>query len=302
MRGLGNGAGHRGCKAAHAQIAVLAFLGPAGLCRGGGRGSGCCSEPNAYRARGRGQHHPGIAIGPELRIAAPDIDGILEIADDGVTAGGQAGGRPVEQVEGFLRKALQRGAGFAVGLIPFARYIVAKAIQHGACRADGQNEPEKHAQHIALHRHQGMFDGLLGDIAGAHVHGIERFPLFEQAARGGGIVVIERVLDVREVVAELAKTEGEIQHRHIPRQGQQQAVVQRDEINHQCDQGGQQHGDEPGRDAVMRPSRIEVARGNISQTLAQPIHGAAAAQGFELLDKQGDQNGEKSHASILRQP
>ncbi|OIQ68813.1 hypothetical protein GALL_495910 [mine drainage metagenome] len=135
-----------------------------------------------------------------------------------------------------------------------------------------------------------MFDGLLRDVARAHVHRVQLLPLFEQAARGCRVIVVECVLDIGEVMAELPETEGEIQYDHIPGQRKHQAEMQRGQVNGQSDQSRQQHGNEPGGDAVVPLTGIEVARCKVREGLPQAIDGAAPAQGLELLDQEGEKN------------
>ena len=75
---------------------------------------------------------------------------------------------------------------------------------------------------MAVRGQQRVLDHVAQQLGARQLARIEVAPLGEQAARLDLVAALERLADVGEVVAELAKAERQVQHRDVERQRQQQ--------------------------------------------------------------------------------
>ena len=69
-----------------------------------------------------------------------------------------------------------------------------------------------------MRRQQGMLDHVAQQFGGRQLAGIEMAPLAQEPARLDLVAVVERLADVGEVVAELAKAERQVEDGDVERE------------------------------------------------------------------------------------
>ena len=128
------------------------------------------------------------------------------------------------------------------------------------------DEPEEHAEDVALRQQQPVLDRLphdflLRQIGRAEGRIAEPLPRGQFAPGRRQVAIGQRNLDLAAVMAELPETEREIQHEHVERQAEEPADRDQQRL-HRAD--GEREADDhqqPGIEAVTRPTGIEVAFG-----------------------------------------
>ena len=137
-------------------------------------------------------------------------------------------------------------------------------------------------------------------FAARHFAGIHLLPVGQSLPRRIFVARVQCIANTREMVAELPKTQRDIEHRHIPQHGHGPAnEMQQGKVNAQHHHTGQQHGHEPGQPAVMGLARVKVAAyGHRPGTIAS-LHQIGPCQRSRLLQQQGDQDGKKTHGFII---
>lgn len=135
-------------------------------------------------------------------------------------------------------------------------------------------------------------------FAAWHLAGIDLLPVGQGLTGGKFITGIERIANPREVVAELAKTQRDIEHRDIPQHGCRPAyeLHQRPEYA-QHDNAGQQHGHRPGKPAMEGLARIKVAAHGHGPGAITGLYQIGSGQRARLFQQQCDQDGKKLIAS-----
>ena len=141
-----------------------------------------------------------------------------------------------------------------------------------------------------------IFDDMANDLAARQFAGIQVTPFGEQLTRYLFIPVVERVPNVGEIVAELAKTECEIKHRHIPGKGQQHVDLPQQPVHQQRSQRRDNDRKHPGDPAVVRLARIQTAMRPTRPSQKTGINPVGASQRTGLLQDQCKQDGKKAHA------
>ena len=95
----------------------------------------------------------------------------------------------------------------------------------GAGRAEAearkQHKPEEDAEDVPVRREQRVLDQVAQEFRSRQLARIEMTPFAEQAPGFDLVAVVESCPDVGEIVAELAKAHGQIQHQHAEQQGKQ---------------------------------------------------------------------------------
>jgi hypothetical protein len=120
---------------------------------------------------------------------------------------------------------------------------------------------QKTPEHVAVRRQQRVFDHVAQHLGARQFAGVEVAPFGQALTRQVLVAAVERVADVGEVVAELTKTQREVQHPHVDGQCQQQAVVLGQQVQGRHQQCRAQHRHAPHHPGVARLARIEVAPG-----------------------------------------
>ena len=91
--------------------------------------------------------------------------------------------------------------------------------------------------------------------------GIEMAPLPEQATRRVVVTTLQCVTDVGEEVAELAKTQRQVEHQHIECERGQQAVMRQRDVQDRYRGSRSQHRDAPHDDGMSLMAGVEIAPG-----------------------------------------
>ncbi len=153
---------------------------------------------------------------------------------------------------------------------------------------------------MPVRRNDRMLDHVAHDFAARQLGGIDALPVRQQRARERLIALVERVADVGEMVAELAKAERHVEHRNAPQHGKRQAQREHQQPVHaQRQQRGHEHREPPGNPSVVRLARIEVAAGPARPRQNAAVHGVVRAQRPHLLDQQRAQDGKEAHPSMI---
>jgi hypothetical protein len=140
-----------------------------------------------------------------------------------------------------------------------------------------------------------MFDHVAQQLAACQVAGVERAPLLQQSARVQFVATFERVLNVGEVVAELAEPQCQVENCHVPRQRRQCADLAEPDVDaprQQCRRG---HRDQPHHGRVVGCASVEVETGPAHPGRERGVNEIVARQRFELLDEQCGQDGKETH-------
>ena len=80
---------------------------------------------------------------------------------------------------------------------------------------------------MAMRGQQRMLDHVTDQLHARQLAGVQVAPLRQVLTGGFVVATVQRVADVREVVAELAEAEREVEHQHVHAQRQQHMDVKR---------------------------------------------------------------------------
>ena len=98
------------------------------------------------------------------------------------------------------------------------------------------------------------------DLAARQRADIHLLPMGQALTRTIFIALFQRITDAGEMVAELAKPQGDIQHRHTPDHRKRPSQQQHQQpVNSEGDQRRYQHSQAPSHPAVVRLARVKVA-------------------------------------------
>ena len=105
------------------------------------------AQAHADRACRRRQDHAFVVVLPERRVAAPAVDRLLEVADDGEARRRQASRHVVEDVEEAQRQLAQPlvdgDAGAAAAVRPVAADELGEPVQHRAGRPEAEGRQQR---------------------------------------------------------------------------------------------------------------------------------------------------------------
>jgi hypothetical protein len=210
------------------------------------------------------------------------------------------------------RREAPEGAELVVSPPPPAlRHLRGQAVQQRPGRPGKQDEPEDHAEHLAVRAQQRGLDRRLGDLAFAVGAGRLAAPLQQQGARALEIARAQRVEDVLERLHQLAEGDAGVQHRHGPDPAEDRAQVMQQVEHDQRRQHPRADGGEPAHGAVRHFARIQVVGQAIEVAAEAGEHGVAPWQRTRPLDQQRRDDGEEGHgvsgsavdgAAILNEP
>ncbi len=124
------------------------------------------------------------------------------------------------------------------------------------------------------------------DFANGHIDRIDASPLLKYFARARNIVIIQREMDIGEVMAELAKTEREIHDRHVPGEGEDEVDLVQQVINDGDRQRPRQHHSQPGQHAMLALAGVEAVPGAKRMILQQSSDWIARRQSAHLLKEE----------------
>ncbi|CAM2158187.1 hypothetical protein PT2222_40185 [Paraburkholderia tropica] len=254
-------------------------------------------QTRAQRAAAGGEQHALVGVRPLVRVIAPGVDGVLEIADDREAQRREPRRYPVDHEEHVLREVRERFRAVVGRTRPFAREVFGEAIQHRARRTDRHEEPEEHAEHVTMRGHHRVDQRVAHDLAHGHVHGVDAGPLGEDFTRARHVVVIQREVDIGEIVAELAETEREVHHHHVPEERQHEADVIEHVVDERRDEGPRQHDHEPGEHAVLLLARVEAVGGPFRIEAHERHDRIVGRQRPHLFDDESQQYGKEGHAT-----
>ena len=151
---------------------------------------------------------------------------------------------------------------------------------------------------MPVRRQNRIFDHVAHHLAARQVARIHLLPVGQTFARTLLVAFLQRIADTREMVAELAKTQRDVEHRHVPEHGDRPAHTPEQRGMHRKDkQGGHQHGQAPCHPAMVRLARIKIAADRQRPSPQTGMDRVAARQGARLLDQQRKQDGKKAHGS-----
>src|SRR5206468_9637699 len=94
-----------------------------------------------------------------------------------------------------------------------------------------QDEPEEHAEDVTMRGEQRMLDQVAQEFRGRQLTRIEVAPFGEQAPGLELVAPLERGTDAGEVVAELAKTERQVEDGDVEGQAEQRVDVRQTDID-----------------------------------------------------------------------
>ena len=256
------------------------------------------AEPDADRAGATCQHDAFLRIRPRGPLRTPAIDGVLEIAGNREAQRGKAHRNPVHVVEDPARIAAE----FAVLLertrSPFFIEDRSHAIEDCARRSGQDQEPEDHAEDMAMRSDQSFLDGDFRYFSSV-VFG-RRFvaPLAQQLAGLVDVAGAQGFRDLGECMAELAEAQRQVQHRDIPQPAKSDVDAAQKIIAGEGNQSPGQYGEPPRNHPLAPFARIEVAAQGVHIADEPALDNRARAQWPELLDQQREQQREERHSGI----
>jgi hypothetical protein len=101
-----------------------------------------------------------------------------------------------------------------------------------------------------------------------------------------GIARPERTRDLPEIVAELAETHREVQHRDVPQPGEHRAHGRKQVVHDENDDDRGEHREHPRQHAVVELAGIQLALQCRRVTLECRMHGVSLPQRVHLLEQQ----------------
>jgi hypothetical protein len=96
-------------------------------------------------------------------------------------------------------------------------------------------------------------------------------------------------------VAELAKTQRQVEQRDVEGQRQQQAVAADQHVQPADQHCGQHHGHAPDDPGVVRLAGVKVAADPTHPGDQRVMHTVVTRQRLQLLQQQSEQDGKKTH-------
>ncbi len=186
-----------------------------------------------------------------VRLRTPAIHRILEIAGDGEAHRREPHRNPVDVMEYLLREFSEIAVVLRRARSPFVFEDAGQPIQHRAARAGQDQEPENHAEHMAVRVDQSFLDGTLAISV----------PLYSAAdsprnsvsstrarstspTRNASTISVNAWLNWR-------KTHRQIKHHDVPDPGGGDADVEQEIMDGQRHQHPRQHGQQPGNHALV---------------------------------------------------
>ncbi len=236
-------------------------------------------------------------------MVAPAVHGVFEAADDGKAQRRGTRRQPVQQAPGLLGHLGQHRAHAAVGALlalPAALHILGQAVHHRPHRPQTNDRhhrvPEKHAKHMAVRCDHRKLDHMSHDFAAGNVPHLHLLPLGQQLARLLFVAFVQRIADVGEVVAELAKAQRHIEQSHVPQGRCEPAHTPVQQTMHQQSQRRrQQGGHAPGHPGQVLYASVQCAGHPAGPGLHQAVDRVVPAQRACLFQHQGQKDGEKAH-------
>ena len=102
-------------------------------------------------------------------------------------------------------------------------------------------------------------------------------------------------MNIREIVAELAETEGQVDHHHIPQEGQPDADRRQQVVHQRHDHHSGQRHHTPREHGIAALPGVEPFFRPCSQGTHDVVDRVVPAERTELLEDQRAEYGEKSH-------
>ena len=239
-------------------------------------------------------------------MKAPAFDGFLKTTNDGEAQRRQARGQPVNQPPSLGRGSLQRFAGLRchslVAVMPVAGDKLSHAIEHRTGRPQAQRrqngEPGQHAKDMAVCRDDRVFNDMAHDFAAGQHAGIYLLPVRQALPGRVFLTVFQCIADAREMVAELAKAQRNVKHRHTPEHRKRPAQPpHQSPMDGQSHQRGHHHRQAPGHPAVVGFASVEIAAHRQRPRAQAGMDGIGSGQRACLLDQQSEQDGKETHAA-----
>ena len=256
------------------------------------------AEPDADRAGATCQHDAFLRIRPRGPLRTPAVDGVLEITGDREAQRGKAHRNPVHVVEDPAGITAE----FAVLLertrSPLFIEDRSHAVQDCARRSGKDQEPEDHAEDMAMRSDQSFLDRDFRYFSSV-VFG-RRFvaPLAQQLAGLFDVAGAQGFRDLGECMAELAEAQRQVQHRDIPQPAKSEVDAAQKIITGEGNESPGQYGEPPRKHPLALFARIEVAAQGVHIADEPALDNRARAQWAELLDQQREQQREKGHSGI----
>ena len=146
---------------------------------------------------------------------------------------------------------------------------------------------------------QRMLDDVAQQLGARQLARDEMPPFGEQQPGTILVAALERVADVGEVMAELAKAERQVQHRDVEEQREQRAYALEQHVQHDRRARRRQHRDQPRDQAVAAVAALEGLLEPAGPRRERGLHAPALAERLPLLDDQRGDDRDHAHASIL---
>jgi hypothetical protein len=121
-------------------------------------------------------------------------------------------------------------------------------------------------------------------------------PLGKQAARAVEIAVLQRLVDVGEVMAVLAEAHREVEHQHVARQAEERVRGGERGVDRPREHHRGHDREEPGDRPLVRLPGVEVALQDPSIARHRREERAPIDERAPLLERERDQEGKKAHA------
>ena len=249
-----------------------------------------------------------VVVGEASNLVSPTVDGFFETANNRKTQRGDAGWQPVDEPPGFRRRSLHRLTDRLMRnrtlIAPVARRELAAAIQNGARRPQANRGkdgiPGQYTKNMPVRLQHRIPDDAANQFAARLIAQLHLTPAGQQFPRTILIPGFKRVTDVREMMAELTKAQGDVQQRRAPERGKWPAgKLDQHEMDSKGSQGGHAHGQAPDHPTVVRAPGVEAPAAPAHPASHRRMDQITPRQRSNLLKQQGKQNREKTHVGII---
>ena len=153
---------------------------------------------------------------------------------------------------------------------------------------------------MAVRGNHRILDHMPHDLAARDLPHLHLLPLRQQFAGLVFVAVFQGFTDTGEVVAELTKTQGDIQQGHIPQHSHPPAQRPLEQpMQEHGQQGGGEDSDAPSHPGLGAGARVEGAHHPSRPVFDRDKDLVLGLEGAGLLQQEGQQDGKKTHGVLM---
>ena len=137
-------------------------------------------------------------------------------------------------------------------------------------------------------------------FAAWHFGGFNLLPFGQCFAGGMLVTTFQCITNTGEVMAELAKTQSDVQHHHVPQHGCRPTYpAHQQPVNSHRKKHGRHNGQPPGHPPMVFLTRIKITTNGHRPSPNSCMHRVVSRQWSGLLQQQGKHDGEETHVQMI---